>query len=593
MCGILGQINLVEPINQQVFNTMLDTLAHRGPDGRGIHVNPSATIAFGHRRLSFLDLTEAGTQPMLNQEGNIWITFNGEIYNYLELRESLKAKYSFKTGTDTEVLLAAYRTWGIDFVHRLKGMFAFALYDETQNKLFLVRDRFGIKPLYYYKHNNGFIFASELKAIMASGIVPKEVDFSAFADYFVYRYIPSPKTIWKQVCKVPPACFLEIDTKDLSVTETEYYTLPVTDTLAEEGRLIAEVQSILLQSVREHTRADVPIGSFLSGGYDSSALVYLMTRAGQNPSTFSIGFKNWDKSEDQYAKIVANHLGVNNTAVVADENSLKYIDIMAAVYDEPIADISIVPTYLVSKLARNEVKAVLSGEGADEAFGGYTWQHEFMKKYHSGKWFTRLFKPNPSVDIVSFYAQAMAMGWFDAEEFKKMLHPNLHQYIPDDVHWFYRKNVKPQLTPLKSIQYLDIKCFMGELVLTKIDRASMANSLEVRVPFLDHHLMEKIFSINESSYFKPNQTKFLLYKNINMYLPEEILERKKQGFVGPDSYYMDMAFYKSQLADSVLVKNDIINQSYLDELFTQSYNWKLWKILIMEKWFSQWIDSAN
>lgn len=593
MCGILGQVNLSEPINQVVFNTMLDTLAHRGPDGRGIHVNPSATIAFGHRRLSFLDLTEAGTQPMLNQEGNAWITFNGEIYNYLELRESLKAKYSFKTGTDTEVLLAAYRIWGIDFVHKLKGMFAFALYDETLNKLFLVRDRFGIKPLYYYYKQDCLIFASELKAILASGIVPKQVDFGSFADYFVYRYIPSPKTIWKQVYKVPPACYLEINTTDLSVTETEYYTLLATDTLAEEGRLIAEVQSILLQSVREHTRADVPVGSFLSGGYDSSALVYLMTRAGQNPSTFSIGFKNWDKSEDQYAKIVANHLGVNNKAVVVDKSSLKYVDIMATVYDEPIADISIVPTYLVSRLARNEVKAVLSGEGADEAFGGYTWQHEFMAKQKKGNWFTRIFKADTPTDTVTFYAQAMAMGWFDAEELRKMLHPNLHRYIPDDVHWFYRKNFNPALSPLKSIQYLDIKCFMGELVLTKIDRASMANSLEVRVPFLDHHLMEKIFSTNESSYFKTNQTKFLLYKNINMYLPEEILERKKQGFVGPDSYYMDMAFYKSQLADSVLVKNNMINQSYLDELFTQSYNWKLWKILIMEKWFSQWIDSAN
>ncbi len=590
MCGILGQINLSSPINKALFDTMLDTLAHRGPDGRGVHVSNTQHLAFGHRRLSFLDLTAAGKQPMLNADNNVWITFNGEIYNYLELKAELSATYSFKTGTDTEVLLTAYQAWGIEFIHKLKGMFAFALYDETKNKLFLVRDRFGIKPLYYYKHNNCLIFASELKAIMASGIVPKEVDFSAFADYFVYRYIPSPKTIWKQVYKVPPACFLEIDTKNLTIAETEYFKLQADDVSFEEGRLVAEVQRILLQSVREHTRSDVPVGSFLSGGYDSSALVYLMKRMGLNPNTFSIGFLNWENSEDKYAKIVANHLDVNNKAIVADEDSLKYVDVMASVYDEPIADISIVPTYMVSKLARTQVKAVLSGEGADEVFGGYTWQHDFMAKQKKGNWFNRIFKADTPTDTVAFYAQAMAMGWFDAEELRKMLHPNLHQYIPDDVHWFYRKNFNPSLSPLKSIQYLDIKCFMGELVLTKIDRASMANSLEVRVPFLDHLLIEKIFTLTESSYYKPSQTKFLLYKNINMYLPEKILERKKQGFVGPDSYYMDLDFYKSQLSDSVLVKFGIINQSYLDDLFTQSYNWKLWKILIMEKWFSQWID---
>jgi asparagine synthase (glutamine-hydrolysing) len=311
----------------------------------------------------------------------------------------------------------------------------------------------------------------------------------------------------------------------------------------------------------------------------------------QNPDTFSIGFSNWEKSEDQYAKIVADHLRVNNTSVVADEDSLKLLDIMATVYDEPIADISIVPTYMVSELASKKVKAVLSGEGADEIFAGYTWQHDFMKQRITANWFSKLFSKNkPIDDTVMFYAQSMAMGWFDAEELKQMLNPSLHKHIPNDVHWFYRKHFNKNLSPLKSIQYLDMKCFMGELVLTKVDRASMANSLEVRVPFLDHTIIEKVFSLNEKDYFKSTQTKDLLYQNIKENLPKQILNRKKQGFVGPDTYYMNINFYKKALHNSLLVEHNIINQNYIDKLLQETYNWKLWKILIMEKWYKKWIE---
>jgi asparagine synthase (glutamine-hydrolysing) len=590
MCGIAGYINLKAPIEKTIFNSMVDSLIHRGPDGWGAFFNEKKTVALGHRRLSFIDLSETGKQPMSNVTSDICITFNGEIYNYKELREELSANYSFKTETDTEVILAAYSTWGANFMHKLKGMFAFGIYDAKCNKLLLVRDRFGIKPLYYFKDEHRLIFASEIKAILASEIVQKEIDFSAFADYFVYRYIPSPKTIWKKIAKVPPATYLEIDTSDLSIKETEYWKIKCSDVKENYENIVQEIDNKLNQSVEEHTRADVPIGSFLSGGYDSSALVYYMKQLHQQPQTFSIGFSKWEKSEDQYAKIVAKHLDVENTSVIADESSLDLLDIMADVYDEPIADISIVPTFLVSKLARQKVKAVLSGEGADEIFAGYTWQQDFMNQQSNKNWFSKLFSKNKSSgDTVLFYAQAMAMGWFDAEELKKMLNPALHQYIPNDVHWFYRSHFKNNLTPLKSIQYLDVKCFMGELVLTKIDRASMANSLEVRVPFLDHTIMEKIFSLCESNYFKTSQTKDLLYQNIKTNLPQQILERKKQGFVGPDTYYMNMDFYKSALKNSLLVQHNIINQEYIDNILKETYNWKLWKILIMEKWYKRWV----
>ena len=587
MCGILGQIQLSDKIDESIFTNMLLSLSHRGPDHAGIKLSENKQLAFGHTRLSFIDLSDSGTQPMCDSDKQIWLTFNGEIYNYLEIKKELESSYSFQTNTDTEVIIAAYKVWGIDSLSKLKGMFAFGLYDVQLQKVFLVRDRFGIKPLYYYNNGNELIFASELKAILASGKITKNINYSAFADYFVYRYIPSPKTIWQEINKVAPATFIEINAQTLKQKEREYWTINQANFSVSNDLLIQEIDQILQTAVKEHTRADVPIGSFLSGGYDSSALVNYMKKLGQIPETFSIGFENWEKSEDQFAEIVAKHLNVNNTAICADEKSLNWIDKMAEVYDEPIADISIIPTYMVSKLARTKVKAVLSGEGADEIFAGYTWQHDFMEN-PTQSWLNRLL--GRKTETVSFYAQAMAMGWFDANELKLMLHPRIHKYIEKDVHWFYRKHFLPNLSKLKSIQYLDLKCFMGELVLTKIDRASMANSLEVRVPFLDHTLFEKVFSLAESNYFKPTQTKFLLFENIKNYLPKSILNRKKQGFVGPDNYYMNLDFYKKELTNSCLVKYDIIKQEYIDQLLKETYNWKLWKILIMEKWFKHWID---
>jgi len=590
MCGILGQINKTDRVDNALFSNMLQTLHHRGPDGNGTYFTENNLLAFGHTRLSFLDLTDLGKQPFVSDNNQVIVTFNGEIYNYLELKKELLSEYNFITNTDTEVIVAAYQKWGINFVNRLKGMFAIAIYDKAINKIFLVRDRFGIKPLYYFYNNNHLVFASELKAVLKSGLVNKEIDFTSFADYFVYRYIPSPKTIWKQVCKIPPAHYLSFDINNFSFSLTEYWQLNANDKHENEVELTEEINCILQNAVKEHVRADVPIGSFLSGGYDSSAMVLYMKNLGLNPETFSIGFNNWEKSEHQFAQIVASHLNVPNKHVIADESSLELVNKMPIVYDEPIADISIVPTYMVSNLAKQSVKAVLSGEGADEIFGGYTWQHQFYQEQYNTSLLQKikqLFKPT---DTVNFYAQAMAMGWFDKNELENMLQPHLHQYISNDVHWFYRKNFKSTLSSLKSIQYMDTKCFMGELVLTKIDRASMANSLEVRVPFLDHTLFEKVFSLHENQYFKKNQTKFLLYQNLKKYLPESILNRKKQGFVGPDSYYMNIEYYKKELAQSKLVAYNIIKQSYIDNLLKQDYNWKLWKILIMEKWFSHWVD---
>ncbi len=589
MCGIVGWINNTNEINKQHFQSMVESLRHRGPDAESVYISANNKIAFGHTRLAFIDLTVSSNQPLCNNKKNIWITFNGEIYNYLELKKELIDSYSFNTNSDAEVLIAAYEIWGISFVNRLKGMFAIAILDESVNQLYLIRDRFGIKPLYYYISNNQLIFASELKAIICSGVVNKTIDYSSFADFFVYRYIPSPKTIWKNIYKVEPAHYISIDLTSLKYDVVEYWELIFNPNKQFNDNLINEVGRLLRKSVLEHTKADVPIGAFLSGGYDSSALVSFMKNLGESPKTFSIGFKNWNKSEHSFAKLVADHLQLDNESIVADQQSISQIDEMANVYDEPIADISIIPTFMVAKLAAKSRKAVLSGEGADELFAGYTWQQDFKQKATSTNYFSKVFAKIKTNDTVDFYAKSMAMGWFDNRELKKMLCPHLHQYIPKDCHWFYRKHFNKSLSPLKSIQYLDVKCFMAELVLTKVDRASMANSLEVRVPFLDHDLFEQIYCIDEKLMFNPNQSKHLLYENIKNDLPEIILKRKKQGFVGPDDYYMQTEFYKEELSNATLVEHNIIQQSYIDELLNNKYDWKLWKILVMEKWFNQWI----
>lgn len=597
MCGIVGHINFQKTIERTAFITMRDTLAHRGPDDAGAVFFENDSIALGHRRLSFLDLSVAGRQPMSNEKETVWITLNGEIYNYIELRnELLKLNYRFKTGTDTEVIIHGYEEWGTDIVSKLKGMFAFGLVDLKKNQLLLARDTFGIKPLYYYQHNRQLIFASELKAILKCSDVKREIDFTSFADYFIYRYVPSPKSIWKNISKLPPAHFLIYNYKKDTTQLTEYRQFKFGSEKINEQDLISEMGKMLEQSVGIHARSDVPVGSFLSGGYDSSAIVYYLTKRGYKPETFSIGFENWQNSEHQFAQLVADHLKVPHHVTLATDATLDLLDIMPHVYDEPIADISILPTWLVSHAAVQKVKAVMSGEGADELFGGYTWQKEFYnmnKALPALKKMANKISGKNNFDTVEFYANAMAMGKFGSEELKQMLLPDFHSSIPEDSSWFYRKNFNSNLSAVKSLQQLDIKCFMAELVLTKIDRATMANSLEARVPFLDYDLFEKILQVNEDVYFKPETTKFILHENISKHLPASILERKKQGFVGPDEFYMNIEWYKNVLGSAALIRDGIINAAYCERLLNNKDHWRLWKLAVMEKWYKRWATSTE
>ncbi|HXH18094.1 MAG TPA: asparagine synthase (glutamine-hydrolyzing), partial [Chitinophagales bacterium] len=284
MCGIVGYIHFKRKIELPEIIGMRDTLRHRGPDDEGAALFENDSIALGHRRLSFLDLSPAGRQPMCNEDETVWIILNGEIYNYVELRAELeKHHHIFKTRTDTEVVIHGYEQWGYEVVNHLKGMFAFGLLDLKRKKIFLARDRFGIKPLYYHLGSSILLFASELKAILNSREIPREIDFSSFADYFTYRYVPSPKTIWKDISKLPPACYLAVDYAERKTELKEYWKLSFADKRQNDARLAEEVGSILSKSVAIHARSEVPVGSFLSGGYDSSALIYYLTQNGFKP----------------------------------------------------------------------------------------------------------------------------------------------------------------------------------------------------------------------------------------------------------------------------------------------------------------------
>jgi asparagine synthase (glutamine-hydrolysing) len=435
-----------------------------------------------------------------------------------------------------------------------------------------------------------FMFASELKSIVSHHDFIKEIDPASVCNYLTYRYVPSPQTIWKNTYKLPPAHYLII--KENQKTEiTEYWKLQSKNQHYSQKFIIEKTDELIKDSIRGHLESDVQIGSFLSGGYDSSAIVYYMSRLNYNTKTFSIGFDGWDKSEHRFAEIVSLKYNTEHTFEILDKSSLDILDTLVDYYDEPIADISIVPTYFVSRMASEKVKAVLSGEGSDEIFAGYTW-HQYCKKKLPVREPLNLlknyFNRAEQYSLLN-YANSMAMGLFDKTNLESIIGKNFQRFIPQNPFWFYSRHYKPETGNIKSFQYLDIKTFMGELVLTKIDRASMANSLEVRVPFLDHELVEFLFSLPEKDYIKKNTQKFLLYENIKKSLPKEILYRKKQGFVGPDSYYMDMNWYCKNFNNSKIVRDGIIDGEGLNKIIKNNDHWRLWKLLILEKWYKRWM----
>jgi len=585
MCGILGIKSTQKSIDDRIATSMLFTLHHRGKDNETIQMLNNQTVALGHTRLSLIDLSEHGNQPMCNENKTVWLSFNGEIYNFKELKTQLEQNgHLFKSKSDAEVVLHGYEQWGISVLQKLNGMFAFVIYDENKQQFFCARDRFGIKPLYYALFNSYFIASSEIKAILKHPEFSKEINTTSFSEYFTYRYIPSPNTIYKNIYKLPPASYLIAD-KNNSLNVYEYWQL-VADEQKFNGDINQEIYQRLKTSVKEHLQSDVPVGIFLSSGLDSSTIAMLTKENHYNPYAFTIGFENWEKSEHQQAQIIAQQLNISEFHQKILRNySIQNIHESVYHYDEPIADISIVPTYEISRFAATKVRTVLSGEGGDELFAGYHWH----KTYMMNRWAYQGLSMIKKDTLVEYYAQAMAMGLFNRSELKKLLPTSLYPDIPDDVFHFYRKHYIKEIHPLKALQYLDLKTFLAELVLTKVDRASMAHTLEVRVPFLDKSLVEFMFSLHPQVYFRKHQQKYLLQHILKSKIPTSILNKPKQGFVGPDSFYSQNLLYSQHLKKSNLAQNGLLCQQIINQYIHNGEIWKLWKILIMENWFNYWI----
>jgi len=555
MCGIVGGTNPEWP-----YAAAVNTLRHRGPDAQKV-VHPGM-ITLGFARLAIIDLSESANQPMSSTDGNVWVVFNGEVYGFQKVRQNLEAAgCQFETQSDTEVVLQAYLTWGDKFIDRLDGMFAIGIYDRRDEKLRLYRDRPGIKPLYYFWDGNEFAFASELKAIeQLCADTSLKVDNTAIYDFLTYRYVPAPKTLYRSVCKLPPAHLLVFDVHNKCVENVSRYWELRPDrfrngiTTNEAGE---QLRQLIEASVGEQLVADVPVGCFLSGGMDSSVVVASAVGHRDYLKTFSIGFEIQEHSETHFARLVADALSTDHEENIFGNEQLEALfPNLKSWYDEPFGDTSAFPTYFVSKQARQSVTVALSGDGGDELLGGYRWYRRFRRLKRLGatvlrsKWsgpdrLRRYFAdqaiPRGLCSLASLvFAEDLALytklmgGMTCGEKWQYATLLEIDKHYDD--YWYFREHWRTDLPPLSRLQYLDFHTYLPDDILTKVDRASMANSLEVRVPFLSKELIEFTFSLPESILYHGGELKGLMklaYKDV---LPQEIISREKKGFSVPREY---------------------------------------------------------
>ena len=564
MCGIAGIFHLStpKPVDPLRVERMCDAMAHRGPDGAGVWTAPG--VGLGHRRLSIIDLA-GSPQPMPSSDQAAMLVFNGEIYNYRELREELKGTGAeFHTDGDSEVILAAWQRWGPDCVTRLHGMFAFAIYDQCARTLFLARDRLGVKPLFYAPLSDGSLaFASELKGLLAHPLLRREIDPLAIEDYLAWGYVPDHRSILQGVMKLPAGHTLLLRHDAPLPAPVQYWDVSFAE--RRNGRaadLEAELLHLMRQAVTSRMVSDVPLGAFLSGGVDSSAVVALMAEASREPvKTCSIGFDVAAADESTYAEQIARKFATDHRARQVSPNDFEHLDALVGMFDEPFADASALPTWRVCQLARETVTVALSGDGADEAFAGYrrqVFQHgedrvrSLLPQALRGPVFGALGAIYPKADWAPRPLRAkttlLALAGSSEQGYSRavsIIPPELRQtlYSPDflRLRGDYRAEQPfeemmrraPARSGLDRAQYSDLKFWLPGDILTKVDRTSMAVSLEAREPLLDHRLIEFAASLPENLRVRRGEGKWLLKKTMQRYLPDEILYRPKQGFVTP------------------------------------------------------------
>ena len=613
MCGIVGIASTKEIQERDWINNAVNSIIHRGPDDFGIEWTDDNKIGFGHRRLSIIDLTKAGHQPMSNQENDLLIVFNGEIYNYLELRDELRAKgHLFKTNTDTEVIMASYRQWGTECLAKLNGMFVFALYDKGSQKVFFARDRAGEKPL-FYSYNNGTIrFGSELKSLLADPKFPRNINRRSLDILLSNGYIAGDECILKGVNKLAPGHAMIFDLNTSELKKWRYWNLPEFDysLKTNEFDLLDELEYLLNDSVKKQLVADVPVGVLLSGGVDSSIVTALASRNASNVKTFTVSFPGHNKfDESSHAKLIANHFGTEHTVLPASDVSVSELSLLAKQFDEPIFDSSMIPTYLVSQLIRGHCKVALGGDGGDELFGGYghhsrlLWMAENLGKI-----------PLPIRKLTAFTARnVLPIGykgrvWFQSlgEDFKNGLPLIASQFEPitrkklmaSFSEWeLIAENVRRSRIPtegnlLQRATRMDFLNYLPEDILVKVDRASMLNSLEIRAPFLDYRIIEFAYK-KVPHYLKANTVdkKIILKKLTNKLLPTDFDKNRKQGFGIPIGSWIRsnnewQIFFKDNLldsTDSIFDKNEL-NKLLNGHIGGRENTERLFGLLMFELW---------
>jgi len=610
MCGICGFYGFDD---ENVLKRMIKVLSHRGPDDKGLYTDEN--VSFGHTRLSIIDLSERGRQPMSNEDGSIWITYNGEIYNFIELRKELDGNHRFYSNTDTEVLIHAYEEYGLDFLEKLRGMFAFALYDSMNKKLILARDPIGKKPLYYYWDGFVFIFASEIKAILETGI-KREIDMNGLCAYLAHQYTIGRNTMFKGVKKVlgGESLLFDFKEKDKGIKIKRYWDIKEDIINAPEEYFIKQLRRLLEESAKLRTIADVPVGAFLSGGIDSTSVVALTKpNIDYDFHTFSMGFGEL-YSELDYAKIVAEEMDtVHHEILIEPTEIIKELEKIAWYYDEPLGDAAIIANYFIAKEAREYVKVVVAGESGDELFGGYgnykiglkTYPYFMLPKIVRNivrqtvslalprdgllkrKWHYYLnYFAQRNLELASLYLQKCAMT---DEEIEGVTYNNL---IFDDDLIIYSNNVIKQ--PLNRMLAVDCKNLLPEKFLMKADKAIMANSIEERLPIMDKDIVEFAFKIPREFKIKRGNEKYILKMAVKDLVPNEIIKREKAGFGVPYAHWIKNEMeelVKQRLSEGELIKN-LFEKEKIEKLMHNYQNSKwnhpatlVWNLFVLELWY--------
>jgi asparagine synthase (glutamine-hydrolysing) len=615
VCGIAGifEYDARAIVPDDVVARMCQVIRHRGPDDQGVYC--SGPVGLGARRLSIIDLA-TGNQPISNEDQTVWVAFNGEIYNFLELRPSLEAKgHRFSSNGDTEVIVHLYEEYGLDFVQHLRGMFAIALWDARTKRLVLVRDRLGIKPLYYWPQPDRLLFGSELKCLLAAPGNRPSVDLEALNSYLSLGYCPDPDSIFAGIHKLPPGHLLIVQPGSTEVRQ--YWELPWPSQSAppSEEEACERLRELMLEAVRLRLISDVPLGAMLSGGLDSSIVVALMSRLMDRPvKTFSIGFKEKDFSELSYARQVAQHLGTDHHELVVEPKAVELVEHLMGFFDEPFGDPSAVPTFLVSQLARESVTVALSGDGGDELFAGYDRYREARRQQAfdflpQGLRKSVLLPLSESLPYRMYgknYLRRIAMKdgferYMDAAMVPlPVKHQLLSREFQSQVSSLDASAALRQAIPnghghslLDRIVYLDTKSELVGDILTKVDRMSMGNSLEVRVPILDHKVVEYVARLPMEYKLRGQTTKYLFKKAFGDLLPPGILTRPKMGFALPLRHWFahDMRdFLRDALFDSRARKRGYFNENFVEELVREhstgrrDNSYLLWRLLALEIW---------